>query len=203
LGDVVEVTARAEQLLGERRAGSWLPCRTGSMVDLAGCDPFEGRCALDRDPSHLALAEPRRQQLGGVSAGQLLAAYCLPIPGGSGGSDIASELKLTVSDDGAAGLHARLVRASGGGHRAPLRLLPLTDRDAAEMVAAVVPADVNAHRLVDVILRAGRLVDDQPDVRSLEIRVDRTGAAAGGAAVVWVGPGRSSDDDPYVRRLAE
>ncbi|HET9078082.1 MAG TPA: GNAT family N-acetyltransferase [Acidimicrobiales bacterium] len=71
-----------------------------------------------------------------------------------------------------------------GTGRAVSRFVPLTDHDVADL------GDVDA----EIALRLGRLVDDQPDVWRVEVS-----PAAG--ARMWIGPPRSNDDDPFVRRL--
>jgi hypothetical protein len=60
-----------------------------------------------------------------------------------------------------------------------------------------------ADEAIEVLLRAARLIDDQPDVARIEIapRDVRPGETWAGVAM-WTGPVRSTDDDPFVRQLA-
>lgn len=80
------------------------------------------------------------------------------------------------------------------------RLLPVTDRDAAELVRSIRAAPmlfgwrgarpVDTAALEELLLRLGRLVDDRPEISVVELEpvvVGSRGATAL-AATVWVAP---------------
>jgi len=92
------------------------------------------------------------------------------------------------------------------------RLVPVTDRDAAELVLSVraaplllgyrgsPPADLNA--IEDVILRVGRLADQHPEVAEMDLNpviVSPSGAVAVDVKIL-VRP-TTAMTDPYLRRL--
>jgi GNAT superfamily N-acetyltransferase len=136
---------------------------------------------------------------------------------------------FTVTDEDG-GLKARATSAGGPEGRAEARLLPLTDRDVDELVAVVWPArdqpaavgstaagstaagstaagSTAAGQLAgrdgcaDALVRVARLIDDQPDVRAIEITWPDGSWPSAVSASVWIGSPRSTADDPFVRRL--
>jgi hypothetical protein len=100
-------------------------------------------------------------------AGELLRAY---------GATTSLPIVVVVGDEGGT-LSARSAMAV-------TRVLPLTDRDAEDVATGQ----------ADAVLRVARLVEDQPELRRVEIGPD--------GAKIWAGPCRGSEDDPFVRRVA-
>ena len=83
--------------------------------------------------------------------------------------------------DTAGQLAVRTSICGGGLHK----LLPLTDRDAFDLCGPD----------TDGVLRVARLLDDQPDIREIEVDPGR-------APRIAVGPRRGTVDDPWVRRFS-
>ena len=84
------------------------------------------------------------------------------------------------------------------------RLLPLTDRDAEELIETTGSPGARTEAAAEGLLRAARLIDDQPDV--VRIELVHPGPASGRTlptVAVWTGGDRvaGGDDDPFVRRL--
>jgi hypothetical protein len=129
---------------------------------------------------------------------ELLAAYGLSA---ASLPSLGPELRLTIADDPIRGLHAGLAAILTEPAAIAVRVLPLTDLDARALVAAAAPASADAERLIDVILRATRLVDDQARIQRVELYVGGGDSMARRDPGVVVGAERSTDDDPFVRRL--
>jgi hypothetical protein len=187
---VEPLAGRVRELLAARRGGAWEPPARGALVELPGCDVSRAREVLDQagspvvdlGPTHLLGAGPTRQ---------LMAAYGIPTgplakfaaPGGA---------VLTIQGQGGIGLVAHSAVSLEGGDGGLTRLLPLSERDAAELVAAA-PGSSGSVVVADALLRAARLIDDQADVSRVRV-------GPGGVAI-WTGPVRGTEDDPFVRRL--
>ena len=194
-GDAAE---GARRLLGARRDGSWTPPERGRLPDLGGCDGYTARSALDRCRG--AVGDPLPPD---VSA-EVLAAYGLP-PGAPPAGAVPGAGVVVVGEvPGPAGrvLGARVEASTSPHAGVHTRLLPLTDRDAGDVADAAAPGEGGA---ADCVLRAARLVEDQPDVRTVRLRwapPGRSGARAPWATLETGSP-RGSDDDPFVRRLPQ
>jgi hypothetical protein len=200
------VVARAAVMLTEWQSGAWQPPARGALVDLPGCDPGRARAVLDRCGSDRSWLEAgdggagSPPRLGSAATASLLAAYRVPTvavtitPG-------PDRLTLTITDDHTTGLSASLRSAAGDGRASWSRLVPLTDRDAEDLVRSAAPGCSNPEVLVDVLLRTARLVGDQPEVCRLEVPLSADRSPAGPLPSVWVGPARTYDDDPFVRRV--
>jgi hypothetical protein len=131
----------------------------------------------------------------------VLAAYGLPW-GSSVLSAAETGWQLTLKDHLTMGLRAVAGTPTGGEQQRTTRLLPLTDRDAEELVQAAGVVRVPTDATVELVLRAARLIDDQPDIAGIDITLQSSMSSAAGAAIaVWTGRGRGAGDDPFVRRL--
>jgi hypothetical protein len=193
--DVAHLMDRSAELLSGARALDWLPPDRGQIVELSDCDIAGARTALDQAGGSGVDTDGAPRRLPPALAEGVLAAY------GIRGDPLQtrparSEQNFILEDRPEVGLCA-------GFERQRTRLLPLTDRDAAELVEAAGVGRAGAEPAIEVLLRAARLMDDQPDVARIEIAprdVQRAETWAGVA--MWSGPVRSTDDDPLVRRLA-
>jgi ATP-grasp domain len=145
--------------------------------------------------------------LGPEETAELLRCYGLPL------ADLppaATELTVRVTDDHMFGALVTLGRREAPppawpappANRDVARLTPLTDRDAAQLIAAAGLADrVPSGPLADLLLRVGRLADELPEVTELEL--SPVTAGPDGTAVVnariQVSP--YQPQDPYLRKL--
>lgn len=197
------VAARAVVMLNEWQSGVWKPPTTGALVDLPGCDPARARAVIDGyrstglDGDGSSPSPPYR--IGTPDAASLLAAYGLPALAFALGP-LPRGLTLTVTDDPTRGLAAYVSSSASDSSSTWFRLLPLTDRDAYELVRRAAAGCANAELLVDVVLRAARLVGDQPDLCRLELALGADFSPIRPVGSVWVGPVRAYDDDPFVRQ---
>ncbi len=185
-GDLLD---RCHQLLAANRDRTWFPPRRGQLVDLPDCDLGRARAALNRAfdlEKHTV-----QQQLSSEAAEEVLAAY--GIPNGGPLTPAAGSRHFLFEDDPMLGLVVRTQQSFA-------RLLPLTDRDAVELVGAAGVIAARAEAAVEVLLRVGRLIDDQPDVARVEV-TDPTSTRREAAVAMWTGKARHIDDDPFVRRL--
>jgi acyl-CoA synthetase (NDP forming)/GNAT superfamily N-acetyltransferase len=145
--------------------------------------------------------------LGPGETAELLRCYGLPLadlpPAGT-------ELTVRVTDDHVFGTLVTLGRRevplaawpAPPADRDAARLTPLTDRDAAQLIAAAGLADrVPSGPLADLLLRVGRLADELPEVTELEL--SPVIAGPDGTAVVnariQVSP--YQPQDPFLRKL--
>jgi hypothetical protein len=103
-----------------------------------------------------------------------------------------------VGDDPIWGLRAWVGHGGEGRRVSAALMLPLTDQDALELIRGHVAATIVEDCAV-ALIRASRIAEDQPDVWRIELPI---GPACGRGPCVWVGPARSNDDDPFVRRLS-
>jgi GNAT superfamily N-acetyltransferase len=201
VGDLVD---RLRELTLERRTGTWSPPHRGCLVERPDCDVARARVVLDeaRGPGAGRQASPVRLPPGPTA--EVLAAYGITLPaaarsGSAGGSGPDGEPALILEEQPGVGLLARTGSRLDGTASGLAALLPLTDRDAAELVEVASPEDENRALAADVALRAARLIDDQPDVSQILIphcwpRPGETGVE------IWTGRVRGTDDDPFVRR---
>jgi hypothetical protein len=198
---VAELARRAGGLLTARRQSTWAPPYRGQLVEVPGCDVAAARSALDQampatsEPGALARLAPNTTE-------RVLAAYGIAdarSPVVVAGADWG---RLTLADDATMALSARVGASAGPDGPGLVRLLPLTDQDAAELVEAAGLGDHPGDAVVEPLLRAARLIDDQPDVRRIEVAWPRSsGGEAGPSFAMWRGTPRGSGDDPFVRRL--
>jgi len=131
--------------------------------------------------------------LDGKSARALLASYGIatgPAPGQDGpaadepGAEQprAEELVTGVFQDQSLGNLVTLgAKAPGGPGQPVVRLLPVTDMDAAELVAAIPTLVVDPAPLQELLLRLGRLVEHHPEVA--EVHLDPIRLAPDGVSV--------------------
>jgi GNAT superfamily N-acetyltransferase len=196
---VEDLVDRLRELLLERRSGQWSPPRRGSLVELADCEVGRARAVLDE----CAGLEPRQHRkpvrLPPGPTAAVLNAYRIAIPP-AGGPGPAGDPYCVLEDQPGVGLVARLGSPLAGAGPGLAAVLPLTDRDAAELVEAARLVDRDSALTVDVVLRAARLIDDQADVRQIRIPLGSPPRGESGAEV-WTGRVRGIDDDPFVRRL--
>jgi acyl-CoA synthetase (NDP forming)/GNAT superfamily N-acetyltransferase len=173
--------------------GAWRAEPRGHVPEFPDVETADARTlvqnALVRDSPHQGWLSP------GQTA-RLLRCYGLPLadlpPAGT-------ELTVRVTDDHMFGTLVTLGRRD-----APqaARLTPLTDRDAAQLIAAAGLADrVPSGPLADLLLRVGRLADELPEVTELEL--SPVIAGPDGTAVVnariQVSP--YQPQDPFLRKL--
>jgi hypothetical protein len=168
--------------------GAWRAEPRGHVPQFPDVRTADAR-ALGQDPCH-------QGWLGPEQTARLLRCYGLPLadlpPAGT-------ELTVRVADDHMFGTLVTL-----GRREAPqaARLTPLTDRDAAQLIAAAGLADrVPSGPLADLLLRVGRLADELPEVTELEL--SPVIAGPDGTAVVnariQVSP--YQPQDPFLRKL--
>ena len=199
VGGVGELVLRAADLLTAGRDRRGAPPYRGQLVEVPGCDVAAARSALDQ-------ATPATSEMGAptplapditelVLAAYGIAGARLPVAGADWG-------RLILGDDATMGLSARVAPSIVSDRPGLARLLPLTDQDATELVAAAGPGNHPGDAAVELLLRAARLIDDQPDVRRIEVAWPRSTSGAGGPSVsMWRGRPRDPGDDPFVRRL--
>ena len=198
--DAERLLTRAQETLVALRSGRWRPVARGALVEVDGCDPARARALLDRHDTLAGNGYPATQELAPGLGADLLAAYGVATPA-TRAFEQADGVEIMVGDGGAA------VFGPGRGFQTPageaglIHLLPLTDRDAEELVAGAVPGLEAQGAVVDAMVRIARLVDDQLDVRSVKIRLGPRPGSADRAASVWIGPSSCSDDDPFSPRL--
>jgi GNAT superfamily N-acetyltransferase len=189
-----ELVGRAAELVQIVAAGAWVPTQAGRMAALTGYDVTAAWLILQAArASNRDLGGPEGFLLASGFADELLRSYGLdPTEHDSAIRD----LTLRVADDPLLGLHARLI-AVGAEVAAGPYYLPLTFRDAQELVVTALPSGSRPEFLVDTVLRLARLVDDQADIELVEMSL----GYAPQPPVVRVGPTRQTDDDPLLRRL--
>ncbi len=195
---VGELVLRAGDFLAARRDRSWAPPYRGQLVEVPGCDVAAARSALDQ-------ATPATSEMGALTrlapdtTERVLAAYGiadarLPVAGADWG-------RLTLDDDASMVLSAGVAASAGPDMPGLARLLPLTAQDATELVEAVGLGNYPTDAAVEPLLRAARLIDDQPDVRRIEVAWPRSTGAGAPSVAMWRGRQRGPGDDPFVRRL--
>ena len=191
---------QARARLAQWRAGAWHGPQRGVLVAPLGCDTSRARDVLDVTvPSGFVGTGPRRTlDAGAVS--DLLAAYGIAITPLAPSRALPAGM-VTLEDERGLGLVARASVTRAGVEQGLARLLPLTDRDAAELAGAAVPGARRPAAIADWLLRAARLIDDQPEVSRIKIPMDESLVGDDVEIEVWRGPPRGTDDDPFVRRL--
>jgi GNAT superfamily N-acetyltransferase len=167
---------------GIRRAGSWREAivagdyarsgKRGSLIEFPDCEVGTARRLLDQAAARLGPVNGLALLEAG-SVGELFHAYTI-------GHKPA--LKISIGDDSG----GVAIRTTDPRRPVARAFLPLTDTD----------GEYLAGKEAEAVLRLGRLLDDHPDVRRVELSSD-------GARQVWIGPRRGSQDDPFVRRLPD
>jgi GNAT superfamily N-acetyltransferase len=193
---------QARARLAQRRSGTWQGPQRGVLGEApVGCDSSRARDVLDRAGPAGVVEAGTRRTLGAGPLRDLLAAYGMATAGHAAPRAPAAGTVI-LEDEPGVGLVARASATRAGIERGVARLLPLTDRDAAELAGAAVPGANGSEAIVDSLLRAARLIDDQPDVSRIKISlgVSRVGDAV--EVQVRAGPARGTADDLFVRRLA-
>jgi GNAT superfamily N-acetyltransferase len=193
--DLPEVVNRGAERLAQCHAGTWQPPDRGVLVDLGGCNVTRARAVLDRaasgtdDPHGVSCLDPE-------TVSDLLVAYGIAGPDGDR-SVAPPAAALTIDDEGGSAT-ARAGRRPGG----MVRMLPLTDKDVAELLTAGADAadsGLAAPGLAEPVVRLARLMDDQMDICRIEAAVGQ------GVALdirIWTtAQFRQRPDDPFVRRL--
>jgi GNAT superfamily N-acetyltransferase len=186
---------RARELLMELRTHSWPAPARGRLVELPDCDSFRARAVLDTAATG-PLEDGGSGKLARGQVEDLLATYGVS-PGPFGRRGTAGGWSLILGHRAGDGLAAGVSAEAGTGHGLT-RLLPLTDRDAEDLTHATSPADPAA--VVEMLLRAARLIDDQPEISRIRIPLGPSQTEDEGLEV-WTGPVRGTEDDPFVRRL--
>jgi GNAT superfamily N-acetyltransferase len=201
---VEDLVNRIRELTLARRSGTWCPPCRGSVVEVPGCDVARARAVLDEASGPGARRHLSPVWLPPGPTADVLGAYGIALPpagkpASAGGHGPVGEPCLILEDQPGSGLQARAGSQTDGTGPEVVALLPLTDRDAAELVEAAPLADDNRALAVDVVLRAARLIDDQADIA--EIRIPHGSPPGGDAGVeMWIGRVRQTADDPFVRR---
>jgi acyl-CoA synthetase (NDP forming)/GNAT superfamily N-acetyltransferase len=186
--------------------GAWRAEPRGHVPEFPDIGTAEARALVH---SALEPGAPARHQgwLGPEQTARLLRCYGLPLadlpPAGT-------ELTVRVTDDHMFGTLVTLGRREAPqpawpappADRDAARLTPLTDRDAAQLIAAAGLADrVPSGPLADLLLRVGRLADELPEVTELEL--SPVIAGPDGIAVIdariQVSP--YQPQDPFLRKL--
>jgi acyl-CoA synthetase (NDP forming)/GNAT superfamily N-acetyltransferase len=189
--------------------GAWRAEPRGHVPDFPDIETAEARAlirdSLDQDSPH-----PDSSHQGWLAPEQtasLLRCYGLPLadlpPAGT-------ELTVRVTDDHMFGTLITLGRRqppqpawpAPPADRDAARLTPLTDRDAAQLIAAAgLAGRVPSGPLADLLLRVGRLADELPEVTELEL--SPVIAGPDGTAVInariQVSP--YQPQDPFLRKL--
>jgi GNAT superfamily N-acetyltransferase len=197
------LTRHIRLAVADVRAATWHPIPRGRLAEPDGCD-ISGACGAlakgwsDATAAWLARSGIAARRLCPEATLELLDAYGLgavspPMPG------VPRGLRVTVSEGNGHPLAARIIAPGNEAVYPMTRVLPLSDLDAREVVDAAAPRLTAPGPLIDRVVRAARLVDDHPDIWCVNV------ALAGGdgepPTVVWLGPPRPSDDDPFVSRL--
>jgi GNAT superfamily N-acetyltransferase len=196
-GDLEALPRWAAERLAQLDEGTWRPPARGALPELDGCNIGLARAVLDRDS--VSVEQSRVANRPSASTGRLddsavadlLTAYGLISPGGGAGAP--TMLSVTIDDEGGSSATARATRAVGQ----VLRMLPLTDRDAVDLVGTGVVGD--EPRGLDSVLRLARMLDDQPDVCRIEVAIGDQGDL--NEVRIWTAAVRDRLDDPFVRRL--
>jgi GNAT superfamily N-acetyltransferase len=191
---------QARARLAERGSGAWRGPQRGTLVEPpVDCDSSRARDILDRAGHSGAVEAGSRRTLGARQVRDLLGAYGIATrPVGAPGAIAAGT--VIFEDEPRLGLVARAYAARAGRGGGVARLLPLTDRDAAELAGAADPEAGGLDVIVDSLLRAARLIDDQPDVSRITIPLGVSSIGDGVAVELRAGPARGTEDDPFVRR---
>lgn len=219
---------RLARLLSRRRAARWQPGPRRAVAEVASCDPAEAHRLLTMAAAGEVPGTAERSRSGqvrpldGRRAAGLLGAYGLDAKAPQPPAGVIAGAVLEVCDSPGAGLSARVLSPMGpaGGGSRPL---PLTEADLAELAAALLaptpaagevggvgglggvggpePGVASVADLTADIARAARLVDDQPEVHCLRLRLTAAGRDQPARAHISVGDRRGTDDDPLVRRL--
>jgi hypothetical protein len=196
---VEDLVHRVRELTLQRRRGTWSAPRRGTLVELSDCDVAQARAVLDKAMAGQPKESELPLRLAPGPTDEVLAAYGIAgqpaeRPGHGG------EPYFVVEDQPGLGLVARLgsrLIAEASSHSA---LLPLTDRDAEELVEAARLTCDSPELTEELVLRAARLIDDQPDVA--QVRIPLLPLVSGVGGEVWTGRVRGTEDDPFVRRLS-
>jgi GNAT superfamily N-acetyltransferase len=201
VGDLVD---RLRELVLERRTGTWSAPDRGCLVALPDCDVARARTVLDEAGGAGARRQASPVRLAPGPTADALAAYGITLtpvarPGSAGGSGPDGEPALIFEEQPGVGLVARTGSRLDGTASGPVARLPLTDRDAAELVEVASVEDENRALAAGVALRAARLIDDQADVSQILIPLGSP-RPGGTGAEIWTGRVRETDDDPFVRR---
>jgi acyl-CoA synthetase (NDP forming)/GNAT superfamily N-acetyltransferase len=202
--DAVRAFARTADHAG------WLRRPAGAVPDLAGISRDKARDIVEEAFS----AHPDGCWLSPDAAADLAAAYGIPVAPVGHPTETAMEAVVGVVQDPAFG--PLVTFGPVGGPAGPVagravRLLPLTDTDAAELVGSSfgarmvtgnrgVPADLAA--VGDVLLRVARLAEEIPDLAQLDIDpliVTARGTVAANVKI-RVAPAPAAVD-PTLRRL--
>lgn len=186
------------------RYAAWRRSPIGERPALGGVRSVAARAVVDA-----AVRAGGGWQPAGITR-RLLDAYGIAAPhpaadaGAGAGADRAGvELVAGIAHDP---LFGSLVTLGAGGPTGlrgdrVVRLLPLTDRDAAGMCRSLL-ADDGPAALQDLMLRLGRLAEDVPEIAELDldpIRALPTGCTVDGARLRLSMVG--AEPDPYLRSL--
>ena len=180
VSDVPALVRRAVERVATLDRGTWRPPARGGLVDLDGCNVSAARDVLD----DTATSGPSLEQ---KTVTDLLAAYAVADSDGDGRGETPAVL-VTIDRDGAGSATAR----ADGSFGRVVRVLPLTDVDAGELVG------IDDPRGAEPVLRLARMFDDQPDICGIQAHLEAGGLSG---VRIWSAPVRDHRDDPFVRRL--
>jgi GNAT superfamily N-acetyltransferase len=195
---VEDLVDRAKELTLQCRNGTWAPPRCGVLVELPDCNVARARAVLDEAVAAGREGSESPVRLAPGPTGDLLAAYGIAVHPGRG-PESSGEAFLVLEDQPGAGLVARLGSPLSSAGSGPTAFLPLTDQDAQELAEAAPIGCDDPASVVELILRAARLIDDQPDVARVQLPIHPLDS--GDAPELWIGRVRGTDDDPFIRRL--
>jgi GNAT superfamily N-acetyltransferase len=190
--DVPSLGARAAERLAQIDDGSWRPSSRGALVDLDGCHVTAARAAIER-PEASPDGVPGYGCLNPETVTELLAAYGITSADNRDRPAETPAVLLTINDHAGGSATAR----TGGSMGRARRMLPLTDQDATDLLAAGIPPGVPG--AAGPVLRLARMIDDQPEICRIEARVCQSGLAA--LVRMWTDPVAARPDDPWLRRL--
>jgi acyl-CoA synthetase (NDP forming)/GNAT superfamily N-acetyltransferase len=190
--------------------GAWRAEPRGHVPEFPDVRTADARALIQGALEVRGATEPEPRHPGWLGPGEtaeLLRCYGLPLadlpPAGT-------ELTVRVTDDHMFGTLVTLGRREAPqpawpappAGRDAVRLTPLTDRDAAQLIAAAGLADrVPSGPLADLLLRVGRLADELPEVTELELSPVIAGPDEMAVVNARIQVSPYQPQDPFLRRL--
>jgi hypothetical protein len=191
---VEEFIHRIQRVVAQRRSATWVPPDRGPLAAVAGCDLRRARAALDGRSGQADSSSA----LDTAATEELFAAYGV-LPGAGEPRLVAADVWFTVKRDPCTGLSARLGPRDADPDRYPAFAVPLTSVDTQDLVHCAGTAHSVGPEVTDALVRLSRVADDQPEIMGLQAALGV--AVAPDTTKVWLGTVRSTEDDPFVRRL--
>jgi len=198
---VEDFIRRLKRLVVQRRTKTWTAPVRGALAEISGCQLRRARVVLDTANSNGSpRAADRAPALPPEATTELFAAYgVISNPGAA--AFLPSAVCLTIGQDPVCGLSASLTSTAAGDTTGScVRSLPLTEIDVDDLVRSVGAQLADTPVLGELIERSCRLVEDQPEICHLELPMSAAGLPLD-PPVVLLGPVRSTQDDPFVRRV--